>query len=147
MQRRESEVIAYSMRIDQQAEGEGILRHEKPLNINQLYHTQSSTILYSYQRVKYLNPFTQPPKNKNSAPVPKSPLTSHISHLTSQLSKPTQLPPLNIHLKNKKTYNSGDSPVVTHLTTSPPIHCLTRAERTGSRDLNVLWSYVVNWAE
>jgi hypothetical protein len=44
--------------------------------------------------------------------------------------------------RDAKTYNSGDSPVVTHLTTNPPIHCLTRAERTGSRDLNVLWSYV-----
>jgi hypothetical protein len=41
-----------------------------------------------------------------------------------------------------KTYNSGDSPVVTHLTTSPPVSCLTRAERTGSRDFKILWSYV-----
>ena len=41
-----------------------------------------------------------------------------------------------------KTYNSGDSPVVTHLTTSPPVSCLTKAERTGSRDLKILWSYV-----
>ena len=45
-----------------------------------------------------------------------------------------------------KTYNSGDSPVVTHLTTNPPISCLTRAERTGSRDLKILWSYVANVA-
>jgi hypothetical protein len=48
--------------------------------------------------------------------------------------------------KNKerlvKTYNSGDSPVVTHLTTSPPVRCLNRAERTGSLVFNVLWSYV-----
>jgi hypothetical protein len=41
-----------------------------------------------------------------------------------------------------KTYNSGDSLVVTHLTTNSPVQCLTRAERTGSRDLIVLWSYV-----
>jgi hypothetical protein len=41
-----------------------------------------------------------------------------------------------------KTYNSGDSPVVTHLTTSPPVRCLNRAERTGSLVFNVLWSYV-----
>jgi hypothetical protein len=34
--------------------------------------------------------------------------------------------------KIAKTYNSGDSPVVTHLTTSPPVRCLNRAERTGS---------------
>ena len=41
-----------------------------------------------------------------------------------------------------KTYNSGDSLVVTHLTTNPPVHCLYMAERTGSLILNVLWSYV-----
>jgi hypothetical protein len=43
-----------------------------------------------------------------------------------------------------KTYNSGDSPVVTHLTTSPPVRCLNRAERTGSLVFNVLWSYVTD---
>jgi hypothetical protein len=41
-----------------------------------------------------------------------------------------------------KTYNSGDSLVVTHLTTSPPVSCLNRAERTGSLALKILWSYV-----
>jgi hypothetical protein len=45
--------------------------------------------------------------------------------------------------KKQKTYNSGDSPVVTHLTTNPPVSCLTRAERTGSRGLKILWSYVL----
>ena len=44
---------------------------------------------------------------------------------------------------NPKTYNSGNSPVVTHLTTNPPVNCLSRAEQTGSRVVNVLWSYVV----
>ena len=44
--------------------------------------------------------------------------------------------------KKAKTYNSGDSPVVTHLTTSPPVHCLSTAERTGSSIFSVLWSYV-----
>ena len=44
--------------------------------------------------------------------------------------------------KKAKTYNSGYSLVVTHLTTNPPVHCLNRAERTGSLVLNVLWSYV-----
>jgi hypothetical protein len=44
--------------------------------------------------------------------------------------------------KTAKTYNSGDSPVVTHLTTSPPVRCLNMAERTGSLVFNVLWSYV-----
>jgi hypothetical protein len=43
-----------------------------------------------------------------------------------------------------KTYNSGDSLVVTHLTTNPPVSCLNRAERTGSLVLKILWSYVEN---
>jgi hypothetical protein len=43
----------------------------------------------------------------------------------------------------KKTYNSGYSLVVTHLTTNPPVRCLNRAERTGSLVFNVLWSYVI----
>jgi hypothetical protein len=42
----------------------------------------------------------------------------------------------------KKTYNSGYSPVVTHLTTNPPVDCLSTAERTGSSVLSLLWSYV-----
>jgi hypothetical protein len=41
-----------------------------------------------------------------------------------------------------KTFNSGYSLVVTHLTTNPPVRCLNRAERTGSLVLNVLWSNV-----
>ena len=44
--------------------------------------------------------------------------------------------------KIAKTYNSGYSLVVTHLTTDPPVRCLNRAERTGSLVFNVLWSYV-----
>jgi hypothetical protein len=40
------------------------------------------------------------------------------------------------------TYNSGDSLVVTHLTTNPPVQCLSTAERTGSSVFIVLWSYV-----
>jgi hypothetical protein len=44
-----------------------------------------------------------------------------------------------------KTYNSGDSLVVTHLTTNPPVSCLNRAERTGSLVLKILWSYVKKW--
>jgi hypothetical protein len=44
--------------------------------------------------------------------------------------------------KDQKTYNSGYSPVVTHLTTNPPVHCLSTAERTGSSIFSVLWSYV-----
>jgi hypothetical protein len=44
--------------------------------------------------------------------------------------------------RETKTYNSGDSLVVTHLTTNPPVSCLNRAERTGSLVLKILWSYV-----
>ncbi|KAF2786098.1 hypothetical protein K505DRAFT_400089 [Melanomma pulvis-pyrius CBS 109.77] len=45
--------------------------------------------------------------------------------------------------RKSKTYNSRDSPMVTHLTTSPPVLCLNRAERTGSLVFKVLWSYVL----
>ncbi|KAF1842534.1 uncharacterized protein K460DRAFT_187356 [Cucurbitaria berberidis CBS 394.84] len=44
-----------------------------------------------------------------------------------------------------KTYNSGDSLVVTHLTTNPPVSCLSTAERTGSAEFKILWSYVEGW--
>jgi hypothetical protein len=47
----------------------------------------------------------------------------------------------------RKTYNSGYSPVVTHLTTNPPVHCLSTAERTGSSIFSVLWSYVKEWSK
>ena len=46
-------------------------------------------------------------------------------------------------MKRAKTYNSGYSLVVTHLTTNPPIRCLNMAERTGSLVFNVLWLYVL----
>lgn len=47
--------------------------------------------------------------------------------------------------KKENTYNSGCSPVVTHLATLPPVHRLTSRERTGSSGLeNVLWSYVLD---
>jgi hypothetical protein len=44
--------------------------------------------------------------------------------------------------RNVKTYNSGDSLVVTHLTTNPPVTSLSTAERTGSAIFSNLWSYV-----
>ena len=47
--------------------------------------------------------------------------------------------------RGAKTYNSGDSLVVTHLTTNPPVSCLYMAERTGSLILMILWSYVEEW--
>ncbi|ENI00951.1 hypothetical protein COCC4DRAFT_90364, partial [Bipolaris maydis ATCC 48331] len=45
-------------------------------------------------------------------------------------------------IKEKKTYNSRDSPVVSHLTTSPPVEDLTCGERTGSSARFRRWSYV-----
>jgi len=44
----------------------------------------------------------------------------------------------NLGKKKAKTYNSGDSLVVTHLTTNPPVSCLYMAERTGSLALTCL---------
>jgi hypothetical protein len=52
-----------------------------------------------------------------------------------------------IKQKASKTYNSGDSLVVTHLTTNPPVSCLYMAERTGSLILKILWSYVKDWVD
>ena len=60
---------------------------------------------------------------------------------TSDVHNMPHLPCKNI-AKTSKTYNSGDSLVVTHLTTNPPVHCLYMAERTGSLIFSVLWSYV-----
>jgi hypothetical protein len=76
--------------------------------------------------------------------------TSHAhAHARACVSCNTGLPlltpsaPGSMHTqKQTKTFNSGDSPVVTHLTTSPPVRCLNRAERTGSLVFNVLWSNV-----
>ena len=42
-----------------------------------------------------------------------------------------------------KTYNTRDSLVVTDPTTNPAVSGLTRGERTGSRVLQILWSYVL----
>ena len=46
--------------------------------------------------------------------------------------------------QGKKTYNSGYSPMVTHLTTNPPVTCLSTPERTGWARIRFLWSYVVD---
>jgi hypothetical protein len=63
--------------------------------------------------------------------------------LRSKENLPLKGPPYPKPPKNlQKTYNSGDSLVVTHLTTNPPVHCLSTAERTGSSVFSVLWSYV-----
>ena len=45
--------------------------------------------------------------------------------------------------KKTKTYNTRDSLVVTDPTTNPAVSGLTRGERTGSRVLQILWSYVL----
>ena len=45
--------------------------------------------------------------------------------------------------KGQKTYNTGDSLVVTDPTTNPALSGLTRGERTGSRAFQMVWSYVV----
>ncbi|KAF2681551.1 hypothetical protein K458DRAFT_309327 [Lentithecium fluviatile CBS 122367] len=47
-------------------------------------------------------------------------------------------------MENAKTYNSGDSLVVTHLTTNPPVRFLSTAEQTGCTVLIALWSYVLD---
>ncbi|KAK0613292.1 hypothetical protein B0T14DRAFT_276158 [Immersiella caudata] len=45
--------------------------------------------------------------------------------------------------KSKKTYNTRDSLVVTDPTTSLALTGLSMGERTGSRVLQWVWSYVV----
>src|SRR5690348_12078237 len=45
--------------------------------------------------------------------------------------------------KTKKTYNTGDSLVVTDPTTNPALRSLTLGEQTGSRIFYELWSYVL----
>ena len=44
--------------------------------------------------------------------------------------------------KRAKTYNSGDSLLITHEATSLPVSCLSTAERTGRAEFKILWSYV-----
>jgi hypothetical protein len=43
-----------------------------------------------------------------------------------------------------KTYNTEDSLVVTHPTTSSAVTGLSMGERTGSRVLQYVWSYVID---
>jgi hypothetical protein len=47
-----------------------------------------------------------------------------------------------LHAAKTKTYNSGDSPMVTHLTTKPPVSLLSTTEQTGNAKFEILWSYV-----
>ena len=41
-----------------------------------------------------------------------------------------------------KTYDSGDSLLVTHEITDPPVNCLSKDDRTGIPAPSFLWSYV-----
>ena len=75
---------------------------------------------------------TPPPTSDSSSPTSPRTTTPLPSYQGTDLS----------NKKAQKTYNSGYSPVVTHLTTNPPVHCLSTAERTGSSIFSVLWSYV-----
>ena len=50
---------------------------------------------------------------------------------------------VSFELEKKKTYNTRDSLVVTHPTTSLAVAGLSRGERTGSRVFRCLWSYVL----
>src|ERR1700744_6483315 len=43
---------------------------------------------------------------------------------------------------SKKTYNSRDSPMVTHSNTNLPVRSLCTGERTGPAAFSDLWSYV-----
>lgn len=65
-----------------------------------------------------------PPRGGSCRPRFSTRLCYSSSHLglSSQASRPA---------KRAKTYNSGYSPVVTHLTTNPPVEGLTYGERTG----------------
>ncbi|KAI7763232.1 hypothetical protein LZL87_013044 [Fusarium oxysporum] len=47
--------------------------------------------------------------------------------------------------ERQKTYNTGDSLVVTDPTTNPALRSLTMGERTGSRILYELWSLANQW--
>ena len=48
----------------------------------------------------------------------------------------------NLQKEEQKTYNSGDSLVVTDPTTNQPLTGLSMGERTGSRVFQWVWSYV-----
>lgn len=70
--------------------------------------------------------------------LPRSTSLSIISHNGRRLDTPRML---EAGSKNK-TYNSGNSLVVTQLGTNPPVEGLTCGERTGSGVLLRQWSYV-----
>jgi hypothetical protein len=63
-----------------------------------------------------------------ASPKRKQTSTNTRSNVLSSL----LLPSARVQEKLQKTYDSGYSPVVTHLTTNPPVSCLNIAELTGS---------------
>jgi hypothetical protein len=89
-------------------------------------------------------PPTTTPKTKNTTRTFFQASKKYLAHLLSSSSWTSHSLPAQSSRRNKmaKTYNSGYSLVVTHLTTNPPVHCLSTAERTGSSIFSVLWSYV-----
>ncbi|KAI0015989.1 hypothetical protein F4780DRAFT_716112 [Xylariomycetidae sp. FL0641] len=52
--------------------------------------------------------------------------------------------PVEMQKAKYKTYNTGDSLVVTDPTTDPAVSGLSMGERTGPRVLQILWSYVLD---
>jgi hypothetical protein len=57
---------------------------------------------------------------------------------TSRSGPPKKKEKRNDTKDGKQNYSTRDSHVVTHHSTNLAIHCLTRAERTGSRAFSVL---------
>ena len=69
-------------------------------------------------------------------------LQKYLADETPRKERYAQPDPDKSAKRRSKTYNSGDSPVVTHPSTNLPVSCLYMAERTGSLILKILWSYV-----
>ncbi|KAK1846872.1 hypothetical protein CCHR01_10504 [Colletotrichum chrysophilum] len=60
-----------------------------------------------------------------------------------QVAQTKQMLQISIANSKNSTYNTGHSPVVTDPTTTPALTGLSMGERTGSRVLQWVWSYVV----
>ncbi|KAH8900525.1 hypothetical protein GQ53DRAFT_862813, partial [Thozetella sp. PMI_491] len=80
---------------------------------------------------------THKPHRAHSGPTGKAPT------LPKTKTNLTKLAPKQKKKKKKKTYNTGYSLVVTDPTTNPALTGLSRGERTGSRVLQWIWSYVL----
>ena len=106
-------------------------KNSKPVSQNEHRNKSSAenicSAFFSAQTIASISP------SHTSFPIPPPQSDRYKPDVKRRQSKST---------KKSKTYNSGYSLVVTHLTTNPPVRCLNRAERTGSLVFNVLWSYV-----